>query len=151
MTTLDNASPKFAAMLMVCLVVGVAGFVLITTPLPTHLPAPAIAAHEASAIVWASSPVNIPADLIINGHAAKHIGEELDAWKLYAMLLEGQCVASTVWCGGSDIEKLYLCTTPDGLIGGLFRFGDEIMSGFQGPLDYWIRIRDRDNWEVCDD
>jgi len=95
-----------------------------------------------------SGQVAIRSGLKINSHAAKHDSEVLDAWKIYAMLLEGQCVASTVLCGGSEIEKLYLCRDPSGLIGGLFVIGDEISTGYGARLSYWEGKLGR--WEICE-
>ena len=109
--------------------------------------------QEAAAIEWngLGEHITIPSGLIINGHAAKHGGQVLDAWKIYTYLLEGQCVASAVFCGPSDIEKLYLCVDPTGRIGGIVRFGDEIKSGWQGSQDYWAKKVSKPEWEACDD
>ena len=109
--------------------------------------------QEATAIEWTGLGENItvPAGLIINGHATKHTGQVLDAWKIYTYLLEGQCVASAVFCGPSDIEKLYLCVDPTGRIGGIVRFGDEIRSGWQGNQDYWAKKVSKPEWEACND
>lgn len=109
--------------------------------------------HEQSVTVpeWiAGRQIGIPPGYVINGHATKHQGEALDAWKIYTLILEGHCVASTVWCG-RDMEKLYLCVSPSGLVGGMFVLGDEIMSGFGARESYWESRLESDSWGVCDD
>ena len=89
-----------------------------------------------------------PPDLTINSHAAKH---GTQAAEIYALVLAGKCVASTTYCGGSEIEKLHVCTDPiTGLVGAVIQFGDEIRTGFyEGNVGYWERVIERDNWEVC--
>ena len=106
------------------------------------------AVQRQAEIPW--TEVDIPQDLVINEHAAKHAGQQLDAWKIYAMYLEGQCVATAVFCGPSDIEKLYLCMDPTGRIGGLYQFGEEI-TGHQGSLGYWARKVKGSQWGACND
>jgi len=104
----------------------------------------------ASAPSWVQGQAIIRPGLAINGHAHKHADQALDAWRIYGLLLAGNCVASTVYCGPSDIERLYLCTDPvSGLIGGLFVFGDEIMTGYGSREAYWKNKVRGSEWEVC--
>lgn len=110
-------------------------------------------AGAAPAIEWTGlgEYVSIPGGMNVKGHASKHDGQVLDAWKIYTLLLEGQCVASAVFCGPSDIEKLYLCVDPTGRIGGLVVFGNEILTGYQANQRYWTRKVNKPEWEVCRD
>ena len=109
--------------------------------------------QSVSSTVWAiEGQVTIEAGLRIREHAVKHQGQALDAWKIYAQLLAGKCVASTMLCGGSEIEKLYLCVDPaSGLVGGLLVLGDEILTGYGSRAGYWESVVERDKWEACDD
>jgi len=111
------------------------------------------AAQEVSAIEWTGlgEHVSIPGGMIVKPHANKHNDQVLDAWRIYTLLLEGQCVASAVFCGPSDIERLYLCVDPTGRIGGLVVFGDEILTGYQAKQGYWLRKVNKSEWEVCHD
>lgn len=111
------------------------------------------AAQETAAIEWTGlgEHVSIPGGMIVKPHANKHSDQVLDAWKIYTLLLEGQCAASAVFCGPSEIEKLYLCIDPTGRIGGLIVFGNEVLTGYQAKQDYWARKVSRPEWEVCRD
>lgn len=111
------------------------------------------AAREVAAIEWTGlgERVSIPGEMTIKDHANKHNDQVLDAWKIYTYLLEGNCVASAVFCGPSDIERLYLCVDPMGRIGGLIVFGEDILTGYQGNQDYWAKKIDGPYWEVCHD
>ena len=111
------------------------------------------AAQETAAIEWTGlgEHVSIPGGMTVKPHANKHNDQILDAWKIYAYLLEGSCVASAVFCGPSDIERLYLCVDPMGRIGGLIVFGEDILTGYQGNQDYWAKKIDGPYWEVCHD
>lgn len=112
-----------------------------------------VSQHAAVAIEWTGlgEHVEVPSGLTIAGHAGKHIGQHLNAWIILDMLLSKQCVASAVFCGPSDIEKLYLCVDPTGRIGGLIVFGEEILTGYQANQDYWTRKVGKPEWEVCRD
>ena len=114
---------------------------------------PAVQQVSVPAIEWTGLGENVEVlpGMTIREHANKHKGQVLDAWKIYGLLLEGQCVASAVFCGPSDIEKLYLCMDPTGRIGGIIVFGDEILSGYQMSQDEWAKKVDKPQWEVCDD
>lgn len=103
------------------------------------------------AIEWTGlgERISIPGGMTVKPHADKHNDQVLDAWKIYTYLLEGNCVASAVFCGASDIERLYLCVDPTGRIGGLIVFGEEILTGYQGSQDYWAKKVNRPYWEVC--
>jgi len=109
------------------------------------------AVQEITAIEWTGlgESVTVPPGLAVRQHANKHKDQVLDAWKIYTLLLEGQCVASAVFCGPSDIEKLYLCVDPTGRIGGLVVFGDEVLTGYQGNQDYWANKVSKPEWQVC--
>ena len=135
--------------LMVLVLVGVVGVALMG--MEGQMPVPAVHRVSAPAMEWTGSGENVmvPPGMTIKWHANKHNGQVLDAWKIYGLLLEGQCVASAVFCGPSDIEKLYLCMDPGGSIGGLIVFGDEILTGYQADQDYWARKVDKPEWEVC--
>lgn len=111
------------------------------------------AAREVAAIEWTGlgEHVSIPGGMTVKTHASKHNDQVLDAWKIYALLLEGQCVASAVFCGPSDIERLYLCVDPTGRIGGLIVFGEDILTGYQANQDYWTRKIGKPEWEICHD
>ncbi|MCK4300495.1 MAG: hypothetical protein KAX80_13215 [Planctomycetes bacterium] len=114
---------------------------------------PAVQQVSVPAIEWTGLGENVEVlpGMTIKEHANRHRGQVLDAWKIYTYLYEGQCIASAVFCGPSDIEKLYLCMDPWGRIGGLYRFGDEITSGYEGSLEYWTNKVNGDSWGVCDD
>lgn len=94
--------------------------------------------------------VKLREGLTINGHAAKHQAQQLHAWKLRDLLLQGQCVASRRWCGGS--KELYICQDPvSGLIGGLLIIGDEIITGYAGADGYWYDKVNSAEWgDACD-
>lgn len=93
--------------------------------------------------------VVIDTNLPINDHAKKHIGEALDAWKIYALLLQGKCAAETVYCRNGS-EKMYLCLDPETkLVGAIFQIDGEIRSGFGSRIDYWRRTIDKGGWERC--
>lgn len=111
----------------------------------------AVRQSPASPIEWTGlgERILIPSGMTVKPHADKHNDQVLDAWKIYTLLLEGQCVASAVFCGASDIERLYLCVDPTGRIGGLIVFGEEILTGYQGSQDYWAKKVNRPYWEVC--
>jgi len=111
----------------------------------------AVRRSPAPAIEWTGlgERVSIPGGMTVKPHANKHNNQVLDAWKIYTYLLEGNCVASAVFCGASAIERLYLCVDPTGRIGGLIVFGDEILTGYQGSQNYWTKKVDRPYWEVC--
>jgi len=132
-------------MFAMALLAGLAALVVLGLAQQTALPA----MQQQVEIPW--SEIEIPANLRINEHASKHLGQQLDAWKIYAMLLEGQCVDTAVFCGPSDIERLYLCDSLTGLIGGIFVDGDEIHTGFGARLKYWENQLAKPKWEVCDD
>lgn len=146
------------------------GFVALAMLLALGLAALTLLAQiDMAAVAWQSQPAarDLPAQagvaaiegqiiiaegLKIREHAAKHNDETLNAWIIYGQLLAGKCAASTVFCGGSEIEKLYLCIDPvSGLVGGLLVFGDEIMTGYGSHATYWERVVERDNWEICHD
>lgn len=105
--------------------------------------------YRAQSSARAAPQVAIPNDLAIRGHAAKHGSE---ANQIYALLLEGKCVAVGKFCGGSDIEKLYTCVDPvTGVVGAILQFGDEITTGYfeRDGSGYWDRRVEKENWEVC--
>ena len=136
------------------LVLGLAALTLLTQADMASIPRlPRPAAQETSAIEWTGlgEHISIPGGIAIRRHAGKHGDQVLDAWKIYTLLLEGQCVASAVFCGPSDIEKLYLCVDPTGRIGGLIVFGEEILTGYQANQNYWTRKVGKPEWEVCRD
>lgn len=110
-------------------------------------------AREITAIEWTGlgDNVTIQPGLAVRQHANKHKDQVLDAWTIYAFLMEGRCVASAVFCGASDIEKLYLCVDPAGRIGGLIVFGEEILTGYQANQDYWAMKVGKPEWVICDD
>jgi len=94
--------------------------------------------------------VQVPSGLTIAEHAAKHNG---DTEKIYKLLLEGHCAEVAMYCGGSNIEKMYACVDPiTGLVGIMLRFGDEIKTGYfsrnQNNLENRIA---REKWRACDD
>jgi len=126
-------------------VVGLVGLALLGSVEETAVVQQAAVAD--SAIEWCG--VNIPADLAIAEHASKHLAQSLNAWETYSMLTQGRCVATAVYCGGSEIEKLYLCEAPSGLVGGLIVLGDEILTGYGAKPRYWTGMIRRDHWEVC--
>lgn len=94
--------------------------------------------QQVTAPGWLSGrQVTIPDGLSITSHAKKHVGEELDAWQIYALLLQGQCVASARYCR-SDGTELYLCVDPvTGLMGGLMVLDDVILTGYGSGARYW--------------
>lgn len=96
---------------------------------------------------WLRDQVTIPEGLTIDGHAQKHQDQALDAWLLYDLLVNGQCVASRQWCKGG--KELYLCVDPaSGMIGGLLVNGNQIITGYAGSEAYWHgKVMD---WERCD-
>ena len=141
----------FVALAML-LVLGLAALVLLAqagTASVTWQSQPA--AWEITAIEWTGlgERVSIPGGMTVKPHAGKHSDQVLDAWKIYTLLLEGQCVASAVFCGPSDIERLYLCVDPTGRIGGLIVFGDEILTGYQANQNYWAMKVGKPEWQVC--
>jgi len=117
----------------------------------TSVAVPAVQRASVPAIEWTGlgEHVVVPPGMAVREHANKHEGQVLDAWKIYTLLLEGQCVASAVFCGPSDIEKLYLCVDLTGRIGGLIVFGGEILTGYQASQDDWAKKVDKPQWEVC--
>jgi len=78
---------------------------------------------------------------------------DTQATEIYRLLLEGKCASAMQFCGGSDIEKMWVCVDPvTGLVGAIIQFGDEIVTGyFEGRPGYWQRRIARDKWEACDD
>lgn len=111
----------------------------------------AVRQSAAPAIEWLRpGQVDIPRNLAIRKHAAKHNGE---AEEIYKLLLEGQCVAAAKFCGGSEIERLYTCVDPvTGIVGAVLQFGNEITTGFyeRGNSGYWAGRTEREKWEVCE-
>lgn len=95
-----------------------------------------VATPQKSAPHWLPArPVSIPDDLVITAHAKKHLGEQLDAWKIYDLILEGRCTAAGKYCSPRGVT-LYLCTDPvSGITGGLFVVGNAITSGYGS--EYW--------------
>lgn len=93
--------------------------------------------------------VKLREGLNINGHATKHVSQQLNAWKLREMLQQGQCVASRMWCGGD--KELYICVDPlTGLIGGLLVVGNEIITGYAGADGYWYDKVNGPEWaDAC--
>jgi len=77
----------------------------------------------------------IPRDFLFNPeHAFDHRGQELDAEKVYKLLLEGKCAVSSRWCGKDKYgsKEMYLCDDPvSGLIGVLIVYleGSRTMKG----------------------
>lgn len=139
-------------LVLLAVVASAAGVFLAWTPAMKGAVIPVrVGQQPAAAIEWteAGKYIAIPSDLVIAEHAAKHFDQHLDAWRIYAMLLEGQCVATAVFCGGSEVDRLYLCQDPSGRIGGLIVLADEILTGYEGKLRYWENVVERDRWEVC--
>lgn len=107
--------------------------------------------HQASINWLRPGQVHIPRDLAINSHAAKHHG---DAERIYNLLLEGQCAGVAKYCGGSNIENLYICTDPvTGVVGAILQFGGEITTGYyeRSGSGHWAGRTVRENWRVCAD
>lgn len=143
----------FVALAML-LILGLAALTLLAQADVASIPRlPRLAAQEVNAIKWTGlgENISISSGMVVKPHASKHGDQVLDAWKIYMLLLEGQCVASAVFCGPSDIEKLYLCVDPTGRIGGLVVFGNEVLTGYQAKQDYWARKVSKPEWEVCRD
>lgn len=93
--------------------------------------------------------VEVPSNLTIRPHAAKHNGE---AERIYNLLLAGKCATTMKYCGGSEIENMYVCVDPvTGAVGAILQFGDEIMTGYfeSDGSGYWIKRAVSENWEVC--
>lgn len=83
--------------------------------------------------------VRVPRNLRIASHAKKHVGQTLDAWRIYALLLEGKCVASKRYRNSSGGE-LYLCVDPvSGLVGGLFVTGKQA-TGWGAHAEKWSHL-----------
>jgi len=140
------------AMIGLVVVALLAGTMLLGAGLGGEVPrVPAVQHVSVPAIEWTGlgEHIAMPRGMTVKEHANKHRDQMLDAWKIYTYLLEGRCVASAVFCGPSDIEKLYLCVDPTGRIGGLIVFGDEILTGYQASQDYWTKKVSKPEWEVC--
>lgn len=142
---------KFVALAML-LALGLAALVL-------------LAQADTAAVAWTSQPamyqaskvtidwlrpdqVHVPSGLAISAHATKHNGE---AEQIYALLLQGQCAAVAKFCGGSNIERMYICVDPvTGIVGAMLQFGDEITTGyFSSNSNYWPGRIARENWKSC--
>jgi len=93
--------------------------------------------------------IDVPKHLIISPHTVKHNGE---AEYIYELLLEGRCATTTKYCGGSEVEKMYVCVDPvTGITGAILQFGDEITTGYfeRDGAGYWSKRVEREKWEVC--
>ena len=126
--------------------------ILLTSMVQANITLTQVAAVETPD--WlAGKQARIPSGLTIVEHTEKHKAAQLNAWKMYSMLLEGQCAASTRFCGGSDIEFLYICLDPvTGVIAGLLQFGDEIRSAFgYDDSNYWQERIRKGRWTECND
>jgi len=106
--------------------------------------------RQAATIEWLQpDQVHIPNNLVVNAHAVEHNGE---AEKLYWLIKQGQCVMAAKFCGGSEIEKMYVCVDPiTGLVGAILQFGDEVTTGYfeRGGSGYWSKRIAREDWEAC--
>lgn len=96
------------------------------------------AVQEAAVPDWlAGRQTAIEPGLPVRPHAAKHAAEQLDAERIYAMLLQGRCAAADQFCN-SDGMRLYLCFDPvTGLLGGLFVQDGMVISGYGSRASYW--------------
>ena len=64
--------------------------------------------------------ISLQADWKVSTHATKHEGEDLDAEKIYNMILQGKCAGVGQFCN-SQGKQLLLCFDPiTGLLGGIF-------------------------------
>jgi len=107
--------------------------------------------HQATIDWLHPDQVEVPSNLTISTHAAKHHG---DTERIYNLLLEGQCAEVAKFCGGSDIENLYICINPmTGIVGAILQFGDEITTGYyeRSGSGHWAGRTARENWRVCAD
>lgn len=152
MTTMNRNRGVLSPFVTMFILVAIVLFTALTQ-LESGLQVQAVRQSTVPAIEWTGlgEHIVVPGGMTVRSHASKHSDQVLDAWKIYTLLLEGQCVASAVFCGPSDIEKLYLCIDPAGRIGGLVVFGNEILTGYQAKQDYWSRKVDGPEWEVCRD
>lgn len=101
-------------------------------------------------------PDSIPWDYTFNNHCRKHLGEQLDAWKIYDLLKNGQCTMEDRYCREDDYHgsmMLWLCEDPvTGILGGLFVVLEtqEIMSGYGESYEHWVdEVIDEEGWTAC--
>lgn len=155
MLTRANSLGAYVMMLGLVVLVGLMGLTLLGPALGNSGGGTITIAHQQQAAAipeWlVGQQTAISNDLIINDHAEKHRDQKANAWILYSLLLEGQCVASAKFCSLNELEKLYICVDPvTGLVGGLFIIGDEIITGYgTRSFEYWDRTIINEFWEVC--
>lgn len=138
-----SATRGFIGMtLMMVLVLGLAALTLLAQVDTASVvwqsqPVAQLAAQEAVPNWLAGRQTAIEPGLSISPHATKHAAEQLDAERIYAMLLQGQCAAADQFCN-SDGMRLYLCFDfVTGLLGGLFIQDGMVISGYGSRASYW--------------
>lgn len=104
-------------------------------------------------------PDRLPPNLTINNRCRKHLGEPLDAWKIYQLHLQGKCTMEDRYCRTSESHgpmMLFLCEDPiTGITGGLFIILEksEIISGYgngETTFEYWTQeVIDQEVWGSC--
>lgn len=132
------------------LLAGLSALVLLGSAAQT-VTVPTVHQANTATIDWLRpDQVQVPDDLVISAHSAKHNG---DTEKIYQMLLDSKCTEVAKFCGGSESEFTYFCVDPvTGIVGAILQVGDEITTGFyeRGGSGYWAKRIPRENWEVCE-
>jgi len=95
--------------------------------------------------LWEQPAISQPP---ISAHAAKHVGESLDAWRIATLISSRSCATVRYYCNGS--RELYLCEDPNtGLVGGLIVASDVIVTGYGARARYWQRKLETGEWRPC--
>lgn len=97
----------------------------------------------------------LPKTSVISPHAAKHDGQVMTAETISAMILEGKCGPNLPlelkphYCQGT--KEMELCMDPvTGRIGGIFRVGARIITGYAARASYWATKVERHSWQECE-